>query len=54
MSKLDQLRGAIKKVKIINLIGNPVSEEMGDNTKKEVWMRFRNFEKINKSEMTSE
>jgi hypothetical protein len=36
------------------LLGNPVSEEMGDNTKKEVWMKFRQYQKINKSEMTAE
>ncbi len=39
---------------ILNLIGNPLSEELGDNTKKEVWMLYRQFERINKQELTAE
>ena len=54
VSKLDVLRNVTLAVKVINLLGNPVSEEMGDNTKKEVWMKFRQYQKINKSEMTAE
>jgi len=41
-------------VSILNLIGNPLSEELGDNAKKEVWMLYRHFERINKQELTAE
>lgn len=41
-------------MQILNLLGNPVSEELGDNTKKEVWMRYRHYTKINKNEVSNE
>lgn len=43
-----------RTVETLSLLANPVSEELGDNTKKEVWMKFRHYRKINKSEVTPE
>lgn len=54
ISKVNDLFGVADNVKSINLIGNPVEAELADNVKKEVWMKFRNFARINKNEVTSE
>lgn len=54
LPKINLLSGIHKSVTIINLLANPISEELGDNTKKEIWMKFRQYQKINKSEVTVE
>ena len=54
ISKIDSLKKVVNAVKFLNLLANPLSEELADNTKKEVWMKFRQYEKINKSEVTAE
>jgi hypothetical protein len=48
------LTGVGNSIKTINLIANPLEAELADNTKKEVWMKFRNFTRINKNEVTAE
>lgn len=54
ITKVNLLSGVPNSVTIINLLANPISEELADNTKKEVWMKFRQYQKINKSEVTAE
>lgn len=54
LSKINLLSGIHKSVAIINLLANPISEELGDNAKKEIWMKYRQYQKINKSEVTAE
>ena len=54
ITKVDVLKKITLSVKILNLLANPVSEELGDNTKKEVWMKYRQYDRINKSDMTPE
>lgn len=54
IAKLDVLNKICLSVKILNLLANPLSEELGDNTKKEVWMKYRQYERINKGDMTPE
>jgi hypothetical protein len=54
LAKVNLLTGIHKNVTILNLLANPLSEELGDNTKKEIWMKFRQYQKINKSEVTAE
>lgn len=54
ITKLDQLQPISNTVTILNLIGNPLAEELGDNLRKEVWMQYRQFDRINKQEMTAE
>ena len=51
---MNDLVGVGQSIKTINLIANPIEAELADNTKKEVWMRFRNFARINKNEVTAE
>lgn len=52
ISKIASLVGVHSSVAILNLLANPISEELGDNAKKEIWMKFRNYQKINKVEVT--
>ena len=54
MAKVGDLVGIKSSVKILNLLGTPLEAEMADNTKKEIWMKFRHFERINKNDVTSE
>lgn len=54
IAKIDVLKKISLAVKILNILSNPASEELGDNTKKEVWMKYRQYSKINKSEVTAE
>ena len=54
VSKVDQLGKVPETVKVLNLLGTPLEGELADNTKKEIWMRFRHYEKINKVEITGE
>lgn len=54
LSKISLLSGIHKSVAVINLLANPISEELGDNAKKEIWMKYRQYQKINKSEVTAE
>lgn len=54
IAKVNLLTGINKSVAIINLLANPISEELADNTKKEVWMKFRQYQKVNKSDVTVE
>lgn len=49
IAKVNDLTGVSNTVKNINLVANPVEAELADNTKKEVWMRFRNFTRVNKN-----
>lgn len=43
VTKIDDVAKVCESVQILNLLGNPLSEEMGDNVKKEIWMRFRHY-----------
>jgi Leucine-rich repeat (LRR) protein len=54
ITKLDVLKKISLTVKVLNLLANPVSDEFGDNTKKEVWMKYRQYQRINKNDMTAE
>ena len=54
IAKVNDLVGVGESIKTINLIANPLEAELADNTKKEVWMKFRNFARINKNEVTAE
>jgi hypothetical protein len=54
IAKVNLLSGINKSITIINLLANPISDELADNTKKEVWMKFRQYQKVNKSEVTVE
>jgi Leucine-rich repeat (LRR) protein len=54
IAKIDVLKGISLKVKVLNLLANPISEELGDNAKKEVWMKYRQYNRINKSDVTPE
>lgn len=54
IAKVNDLTGVSQTVKNINLLANPIETELADNTKKEVWMRFRNFTRVNKNEITPE
>lgn len=54
ISKIDLLKGISLSVKSLNLLANPLSEELGDNTKKEIWMKYRQYQRVNKSEVTGE
>jgi Leucine-rich repeat (LRR) protein len=54
VSKLADVAGVSASVSVLNLLANPVSEEMGDNTKKEVWMKYRQYQRVNKSDVTPE
>ena len=35
----------------LNLLGNPLSEELGDNVRKEIWMIHRHYARINKTDI---
>ena len=48
VAKVNDLENIPKSFEILNLIGTPLEGEMADNVKKEVWMKFRNYKKVNK------
>lgn len=48
------MAGVNSSVQILNLLATPLEGELADNTKKEIWMKFRHYQKINKQQITGE
>jgi hypothetical protein len=56
LSKFDDFRklARIKNITSINMLANPIVDEMGEGFKAEVLMFYQYFIKINKSEVTQD
>ena len=54
MAKIDELAGIPQTVEYLNLLATPLEGELADNTKKEVWIKFRHYNRVNKQDVTGE
>jgi hypothetical protein len=47
IKKVEDISAISVSVSNINLEENPISEELADNLKKELWMKYRNYQIVN-------
>lgn len=52
IAKLDELKKIDLHVTGINLLQNPITDELGENIKKEIYYVLPHYVKVNKSEVT--